>query len=108
VARRRDDGGAAVAEDVEIAFELADRPLGLERRLLVGGEGKVELGLLQQERRVGEHVDVADMVAVMMRDRDVLDVGRLDADLGQLARQGLGARRRAERTGDGFSAMASG
>jgi hypothetical protein len=40
------------------------------------------------------------MVAVMMRDRDVLDVGRLDADLGQLRGQGLGARCRAERTGD--------
>ena len=44
VARRREDGDAAVAEDVEVALELADRSLGLEGRLLVGREGKVESG----------------------------------------------------------------
>ncbi|BCM09735.1 hypothetical protein MAFF241647_40920 (plasmid) [Ralstonia solanacearum] len=51
------------------------------------GAGPFVLSLLHQQHRLREHLDVADVVGVGVRDRDIVDVSGLDAELCQLARQ---------------------
>jgi hypothetical protein len=91
VPRRRDDLHGTVAEDVAIAHELLD--LLCRREDGLGGPGHrpvVFRGLDQHGRRREQH-DVADVIAMGMRYGEIGDVGRLDADLFELRRQGLGA-----------------
>ena len=64
-------------------------------------EGPVDLGLLDQQRRGGEEVDIADMIAVGLRDRHEGDVGRLQLQLAKLRGQRPCPGRLAHRRGDG-------
>ncbi len=91
VARRGDDGDGAVAEHVVIARELLDLLRLDEGRLILPGHRPVVLGALDQHGRGRELRDVADVVAVGVRDRHVGDVRRLDAELGELRGERLGA-----------------
>ena len=72
---------------------------GLKRGVVVGA-GPVIFGLLHVERRLREHLDIADVVGMRMRDRHRLDVGGLDAELLELAlRASSAASRRRLRIG---------
>src|SRR5215510_11638042 len=89
VARRRDDGHAAVAEYVMIALELGHRMRRLETR--AGRRRPVIFSLLHEQHGLWEQLDIADMVRVRMRYGQVLDIGRLQAELLDLAGECLGA-----------------
>ena len=92
VARRRNEHGAAVAEHVVIAIELHGRMFEREprhsrrkeNRIAVGRKRPIIFGLLDQQRRRGKHIDIADMVGMGMRHGDVTDVRRFDSDLVEL------------------------
>jgi hypothetical protein len=75
---------------VVIACELLDLLRVHEGRLVLAGHGPVVLGPLDQHGRGREQPDVADVIAVGVGDRHVGDVGRLDAELGELGGQRLG------------------
>src|SRR6185369_11305952 len=89
VAGRRQDPHRAVAEHVEVAFELDDATgaqalVGRRREPVLrrlGAEGGVVLGLLDIERRRREEVGIADMVPVEMRERQATDLVRRHTDL---------------------------
>src|SRR5690242_5154207 len=84
----RDDPSGAVAEHVLLALELLDWMARAER-LRGRCEGPVVLGLLDQHRRLRKQVHVADVVAMRVRDRDELDLVRLDADGRELTDESL-------------------
>lgn len=106
VAGRGDQPDRAVAEQVDIAFDFAHGAVGSKGQ---GGpgEGPVVFGLLDQHGGGGEHIDIADMVAMGVGDRDEADIGRANADFGQLVGQllrpppGHGAARRGQAVGHG-------
>src|SRR5690242_17657955 len=84
------DRDAAVAEYVEVAGELGHRMLRLEASA-AGRARPFVFCLLHQQHGLREQLDIADMVRMRMRDGDEFDVGRLDAELIELARKRLRA-----------------
>src|SRR5215472_18082932 len=91
----REEGGAAVTEHVEIAGQQLHWPLLLERCRLALGKSPVDLGLLDQECRGRKQVDIADMVAMCVRDGNKGDVRGFKVELAELGDQLLRARRMA-------------
>src|SRR5580704_10808196 len=79
MARRRYDRHAAVAEDVAIALELGHRMLRLEARAALRIRPFI-LGLLHQQHRFGEQLDIAGMIRMRVRYGDEFDVIRPDAE----------------------------
>src|SRR5215211_8542598 len=76
---RRYDRDAAVAENVVVALELLHRVLRLEAR--AEWCRPFVFGLLHQEHGLRKQLDIADVIGMGMRHRDVSDVTRLDAEL---------------------------
>src|SRR5438270_10589361 len=87
VAGSRKEGGAAVTEHVEIAGQQLHRPVLLERCRLALGKSPVDLSLLDQQRRGRKQVDIADMVAMSVRNGDKGDVRGLQVELAELSGQ---------------------
>src|SRR5215472_16502543 len=92
VAGSREEGGAAVTEHVEIAGQQLHRPVPLERWRLALGKSPVDLSLLDQECRGRKQVDIADMVAMSVRNGDKGDVRGFQVELAELSGQLLRAR----------------
>src|SRR5215472_9226697 len=92
VAGSRQEGGAVVTEHVEIAGQQLHQPVPLERWRLALGKSPVDLSLLDQECRGGKQVDIADMVAMSVRNGDKGDVRGFQVELAQLSDQLLRAR----------------
>src|SRR5262249_7013548 len=101
VAGSREEGGAAVTEYVEIAGQQLHRPVLLERCLLALGKSPVDLSLLDQEWRGRKQVDIADMVAMSVRNGDKGDVRGFQFELAELGDQLLRARCMSNRFVDG-------
>src|SRR5712672_1367699 len=88
--RGRENGHAAVAKYVTVAFQFCNGMPRLEPRLAIGAWPFV-FGFLYVEHRGGKHLDIPDMVGMGVRDRHALDVSRRDAKLIELSRQRLRA-----------------
>src|SRR6516164_2035444 len=89
VARCRQQGDTAVAKHVKVALKQTHLPILLERRTLVWGKSPVDFRLLDQQHRGWNLVNVADMVAMGVRDRNEGDVCGLDGDLRELSGERL-------------------
>ena len=114
MARREFDHDGAVAEDVMV---LAVKQRGLaffqvakERRVRsvcasgcagVFCEHCVALDLLHNPRGAGERVGVRDVIAVIVRQREISDIGGCVADRSELGQQRLGDREGPLRRGTG-------
>src|SRR5215468_2772920 len=92
VAGSREEGGAAVTEHVEIAGQQLHWPVPLERWRLALGKSPVDLSLLDQEYRGRKQLDIADMVAMSVRNGDKGDVRGFQVELAELSDQLLRAR----------------
>ena len=107
VAGRRFHHDRSVSEDIVIVCGDRHRPAGLQRAEVGGfrawrgrlGEHELALGLPDEPRRAGEHIGVPDMVPMKMREREMRDVARRVADLGQLRPERLGRGPGAKRRG---------
>jgi hypothetical protein len=62
--------------------------LRLESRCVVCA-GPIVLGLLHIEHRGWKQLDIPDVIGMGMRNGDGLDIGRLEAKLIELSREGL-------------------
>src|SRR6516165_5005712 len=92
VAGSREEGGAAVTEHVEIARQQPHQPVPLERWRLALSKSPVDLSLLDQECRGRKQVDIADMVAMSVRNGDKGDVRGFQVEFAELSDQLLRAR----------------
>src|ERR1700733_14954214 len=93
---RGNQGDTAIAKDVGIAVEQLKMLWGAHKlaceglqliHVVVGAIGSTDpliLGPLHQNRRIREQANIADVVAVGMRQRDISDVVRLKSDRGKL------------------------
>src|SRR5580698_10738343 len=93
---RGDQSDTAIAEHVGVTIEQlkvlrSTHKLACKRLQLIdvvvrtlGSTDPLIFNPLYQNRRTWEHADIADVVAVRMRYRDVSDVARLKSDLGEL------------------------
>src|SRR5262249_30262211 len=83
VSRRRNYRHATIAKHVVVAFELLHRMLGLE-----AADTKwiwpVVLSPLYQQQGLREHLHIADVIWMGMRNSEIFNVGRLHANRGYL------------------------
>src|SRR5450759_1351095 len=90
VAGRGDEGHAAVAEHVMVAFKFGRWMLRLEAADAEGVRPFV-LDLLYQQHRLRKQFNVTDVVGVSVGNRYVFEVGRFDAECVELAGERLRA-----------------
>src|SRR5258708_25977587 len=90
VAGRRQDRQTAVAEQILVAIEEFSLVLRAERLLRRRHRG-LPLMSLHDQGGVGERVDIADMIGMDMRDRNVVNIARLYPDRGKFGDQRLAA-----------------
>src|SRR5467141_1954973 len=87
---RRQDRQTAVAEQILVAIEEFSLVLRAERLLRRRHRG-LPLVSLHDQGGVGERVDIADMIGMDMRDRNVMNVARPYLDRGKFSDQRLAA-----------------
>src|SRR5260370_21555330 len=87
---RRQDRQTAVAEQILVAIEEFSLVLRAERLLRRRHRG-LPLVSLHDQGGVGERVDIADMIGMVMRDRNVVNIARLYPDRGKFSDQRLAA-----------------
>src|SRR5260221_1212601 len=86
----RQDRQTAVAEQILVAIEEFSLVLRAERLLRRRHRG-LPLVSLHDQGGVGKRVDIADMIGMDMRDRNVVNIARLYPDRGKFSDQRLAA-----------------